>query len=43
MEEYDPWGRPGGGAPVRTQSGNVVTDYKKMVKVGTTCKLIIID
>ncbi|KAL9972866.1 hypothetical protein ACROYT_G019248 [Oculina patagonica] len=30
LEEYDPWGRPGGGAPIRTQSGNVVADYKKM-------------
>ncbi|KAJ7379535.1 post-embryonic retina morphogenesis in camera-type eye [Desmophyllum pertusum] len=29
LEEYDPWGRPGGGAPIRTQSGNVVADYKK--------------
>lgn len=30
FEEYNPWGRPGGGAPVRTQSGNIVADYKKM-------------
>lgn len=29
-EVYDPWGRPGAGAPIRTQSGNVVADYKKM-------------
>ena len=33
LEEYDPWGRPGGGAPIRTQSGNVVADYKKMHQV----------
>lgn len=30
FKEYNPWGRPGGGAPVRTQSGNIVADYKKM-------------
>lgn len=33
FEEYNPWGRPGGGAPVRTQSGNIVADYKKMHQV----------
>lgn len=33
VEEYNPWGRPGGGAPIRTQSGSVVADYKKMVQV----------
>lgn len=32
FEEYNPWGRPGAGAPIRTQSGNVVADYKKMVQ-----------
>ena len=32
-EVYDPWGRPGAGAPIRTQSGNVVADYKKMHQV----------
>lgn len=30
FQDYNPWGRPGGGAPIRTQSGNVVADYKKM-------------
>ncbi|XP_052284957.1 trichohyalin-like isoform X3 [Dreissena polymorpha] len=25
---YDPWGRPGAGAPLRTKSGHVVADYK---------------
>ena len=25
---YDPWGRPGAGAPLRTKSGNVAADYK---------------
>lgn len=36
LVEYDPWGRPGGGAPIRTQSGNVVADYKKMHQVNWT-------
>ncbi|OWF39338.1 Coiled-coil domain-containing protein 66 [Mizuhopecten yessoensis] len=27
-KQYDPWGRPGAGAPIRTKSGNVVADYK---------------
>ena len=32
MEEYySPWGRPGAGAPIRTHSGNVVADFRKMV------------
>ena len=35
-EVYDPWGRPGAGAPIRTQSGNVVADYKKMHQVNCT-------
>ncbi|XP_045166612.2 trichohyalin-like isoform X3 [Mercenaria mercenaria] len=25
---FDPWGRPGAGAPIRTRSGHVVADYK---------------
>ncbi|XP_060079427.1 trichohyalin-like [Ylistrum balloti] len=27
-KQYDPWGRPGAGAPIRTKSGNVAADYK---------------
>ncbi|KAK3731219.1 hypothetical protein QZH41_011195, partial [Actinostola sp. cb2023] len=27
FEEYNPWGRPGAGAPIRTQSGTVLADY----------------
>ena len=27
QEEYFPWGRPGGGAPIRTTSGTLLTDY----------------
>ncbi|XP_033746697.1 trichohyalin-like isoform X2 [Pecten maximus] len=27
-KQYDPWGRPGAGAPIRTRSGNVAADYK---------------
>ena len=26
-EEYFPWGRPGGGAPIRTVSGTLLTNY----------------
>ncbi|XP_052780199.1 trichohyalin-like isoform X3 [Mya arenaria] len=26
--DYDPWGRPGAGAPLRTRSGHVAADYK---------------
>ena len=26
-EEYYPWGRPGGGAPIRTVSGTLLTNY----------------
>ena len=26
--DFDPWGRPGAGAPLRTKSGHVVADYK---------------
>ena len=33
FEDYNPWGRPGGGAPIRTQSGKVVADFKEMTKV----------
>ena len=39
-EVYDPWGRPGAGAPIRTQSGNVVADYKKMHQVDWTASEI---
>ena len=28
VEEYFPFGRPGGGAPIRSQSGQVLTDYR---------------
>lgn len=33
IEEYNPWGRPGGGAPIRSHSGKVVADFKKMAQV----------
>ncbi|XP_032223089.2 serine/arginine repetitive matrix protein 1 [Nematostella vectensis] len=32
FKEYNPWGRPGAGAPIRTQSGNVLADYHRMSK-----------
>ena len=28
-EDYNPWGKPGCGAPMRTSSGNVITDYRR--------------
>ena len=28
VEEYFPFGRPGGGAPIKSQSGQVLTDYR---------------
>lgn len=27
--EFQPWGKPGAGAPIRTKSGNVAADYGK--------------
>ena len=27
FEEYNPWGRPGAGAPIRDETGGVVADY----------------
>ena len=30
-EEYYPWGRPGGGAPLRSDSGRLQTDYHRRV------------
>lgn len=27
--EFMPWGKPGGGAPIRTKSGNLAADYSK--------------
>ena len=29
VEEYNPWGRPGAGAPLRTSSGNLLTDFRR--------------
>ena len=26
--EWDPWGRPGAGAPVKDAGGNLMADYK---------------
>ena len=41
FKEYNPWGRPGGGAPIRTQSGNVVADYKKLVSPADYCTALL--
>jgi len=32
-EDYYPWGRPGGGAPIRSESGNLLTDYRTRGRV----------
>jgi len=26
--DWSPWGRPGGGAPIKDNTGNILTDYK---------------
>jgi len=41
FKEYNPWGRPGGGAPIRTQSGNAVADYKKLVSPADYCTALL--
>lgn len=33
VEEYFPFGRPGGGAPIRSQSGALLTDYRSRTRV----------
>ena len=33
IEDYNPWGRPGGGAPIRSESGNLLTDYRTRGRV----------
>ena len=33
MEVYDPWGKGGGGAPLRDPAGELVTDLRKMKKL----------
>uniref|UniRef100_H3ALA3 Centrosome and spindle pole associated protein 1 n=1 Tax=Latimeria chalumnae TaxID=7897 RepID=H3ALA3_LATCH len=32
MREYNPWGKGGGGAPLRDAQGNLITDLKRMHK-----------
>ena len=32
VEEYFPFGRPGGGAPIRSQSGHLLTDYRSRTR-----------
>lgn len=32
VEEYFPFGRPGGGAPIRSQSGQLLTDYRSRTR-----------
>ncbi|XP_051970000.1 centrosome and spindle pole associated protein 1-like isoform X2 [Xyrauchen texanus] len=32
MKAYDPWGRAGGGAPLRDDQGNLISDLKRMHK-----------
>ncbi|XP_028316063.1 centrosome and spindle pole-associated protein 1-like isoform X3 [Gouania willdenowi] len=33
MKSYEPWGRGGGGAPLRDSTGNLIADLKQMRKV----------
>ena len=33
VEEYFPFGRPGGGAPIKSQSGTLLTDYRSRTRV----------
>ena len=32
VEEYFPFGRPGCGAPIRSESGRLLTDYQERVR-----------
>ena len=34
VEEYNPWGKPGAGAPLRTSTGNLLTDFRRRGGVG---------
>lgn len=36
IQEYDPWGRGGGGAPNQDYHGNIITDLRKMHKENET-------
>ncbi|XP_077126726.1 centrosome and spindle pole-associated protein 1 isoform X2 [Ranitomeya variabilis] len=33
MKSYNPWGKGGGGAPLKDQKGNLITDLKQMHKI----------
>ena len=33
-EDYNPWGRPGCGAPIKDQSGQLLTDFRTRGRVG---------
>ncbi|CAJ0966084.1 unnamed protein product, partial [Ranitomeya imitator] len=33
MKSYNPWGKGGGGAPLKDQKGNLITDLKQMHKL----------
>ena len=39
-EGYFPWGRPGGGAPLRSSSGNLLVDYRRRVSNMSGCVLV---
>ena len=44
---YDPWGKPGGGAPLKTNSGKVVVEVfgnfeNKKKEVKEKCKITVI-
>ncbi|KAM3850332.1 centrosome and spindle pole-associated protein 1-like [Diretmus argenteus] len=40
MKNHQPWGRGGGGAPLRDSTGNLITDLHQMHKLNETAKLI---
>jgi len=44
-QEYDPFGKPGAGAPIRTDSGTVLTSYHSrqvsLFNIGTQAKKFI--
>ncbi|EDO39703.1 predicted protein [Nematostella vectensis] len=40
IEAYNPWGKGGGGAPLRDQTGHLVTDLKKMHQYNQEGKIV---
>ncbi|KAF6727321.1 Centrosome and spindle pole-associated protein 1 [Oryzias melastigma] len=38
MDSFNPWGRGGGGAPIKDQNGNLVSDYYQMHRINAEKK-----